>query len=374
MVVFGSLGQKPGPRFQVNPLTPSQHFGFQAGARAARRLAIWIVLILSTSTAPVSANTAQIACAEADLQPSDHSNPLRVELCIPAGSGPFPAVVVLRPRICEGPVGIPPSWEQSALPAWGYAVLTIDSFAMRGLAPGACDDLNSLTTRQMVGDAYAGLWRISSNSRIDRQRVALLGFVSGVATAAVLADTVEARDTFASKDAASFRAFFAFSPYCNLEFTGAPPRLYAPARIFAGEKDDVEPASRCVDLVKFLNAQGADVQIVVYPDAEALFDTIPPDTNYPLADRTALHPGGTTLSTHPQYSPWTHNFADCTVRLNSVFDLVDPREVAGCARRGVHAQGNPDVAVRSRNDLQEQLKALMGESTSRVPVRNVPNR
>ena len=136
----------------------------------------------------------------------------------------------------------------------------------------------------------------------------------------------------------------------------------------------MEPASRCVDLVKFLNAEGGEVRIVVYPDAEAGFDTIPPDTNYPLADRTALHPGGTTLSTHPQYSPWTRNFADCTVRLNSVFDLVDPREVAGCARRGVHAQGNPDVAVQSRNDLQEQLKGLMGESTSRLPVRNVPNR
>ena len=38
MVVFGSLGQKPGPRFQMNPLTPSQHFEFQAGARAARKI------------------------------------------------------------------------------------------------------------------------------------------------------------------------------------------------------------------------------------------------------------------------------------------------------------------------------------------------
>ena len=227
---------------------------------------------------------------------------------------------------------------------------------MRELAPGACDDLNALTTRQMVGDAYAGLALLTRDSRIDRKRVALLGFVNGVATAVVLADTVEARDAFAAKDAAAFRAFFAFSPYCNLEFTGAPPRLYAPARIFAGEKDDMEPASRCVDLVKFLNAEGGEVRIVVYPDAEAGFDTIPPDTNYPLADRTALHPGGTTLSTHPQYSPWTRNFADCTVRLNSVFDLVDPDEVAGCALRGVRAQGNPDVAEQSRNDLQEQLK------------------
>jgi dienelactone hydrolase len=341
--------------------SPSSLFEFRDTIRAVRRLPMSVVLILSTSLAVMSANAAENACSEVELQISDHTDHLPVELCIPPGSGPFPAVVDLRPRICEGPVGIPPSWEQSALPAWGYAILAVDSFAMRGLAPGVCDELNSLTTKQMVGDAYAGLEVLTRDSRIDHRRVALLGFVNGVATATVLADTVEARDAFATKDRHSFRAFFAFSPYCNLEFTGAPPRLYAPARIFAGEKDDMEPASRCVDLAKSLKAGGADLQVTIYPDDEAGFDTIPPDTNYPLADRTALHPGGTTLSTHPQYSPWTHNFADCTLRLKSVFDLVDPREVAGCERRGVHAQGNPDVAEQARKDLKEQLKALTGE-------------
>ena len=337
------------------------HFGFRAAIRAMRRLATSVGLILSASIAVMSANAADNACSEVELRTFDHSDQLPVELCIPPGSGPFPAVVDLRPRICEGPVGIPPSWEQSALPAWGYAILAIDSFALRRLAPGVCDDLNSLTTKQLVGDAYAGLELLTRDSRIDSRRVALLGFVNGVATATVLADTVEARDAFATKDGRSFRAFFAFSPYCNLEFTGAPPRLYAPARIFAGEKDDMEPASRCIDLAKSLKAGGADLEVTIYPDAEAGFDTIPPDTNYPSADRTALHPGGTTLSTHPQYSPWTHNFANCTVRLKSVFDVVDPGEVAGCARRGVHAQGNPDVAEQVRKDLKEQLKALTGE-------------
>ena len=84
----------------------------------------------------------------------------------------------------------------------------------------------------MVGDAYVGLGFFTQDPRIDHQRVALLGFVNWVASAALLADTVEARDTLAAKDSAAFRAFFAFSPYCNLEFTGAPPRLYAPPQIY----------------------------------------------------------------------------------------------------------------------------------------------
>ena len=360
MVVFGPIVRNPMSSV-LRYRSESPHFGLRVPICFIRKLPKSVVLILSTLFVVMSANAAENACSEVELQTFDHSEHLPVELCIPPGSGPFPAVVDLRPRICEGPVGIPPSWEQSALPAWGYAILVIDSFAMRGLAPGACDDLNSLTTKQMVGDAYAGLEFLMRDSRIDHERVALLGFVNGVATATVLADTVEARDAFATTEGGSFRAFFAFSPYCNLEFTGPPPGLYAPARIFAGEKDDMEPASRCVDLAKSLKAGGADLQVTIYPDAQAGFDTIPPDTNYPLADRTALHPGGTTLSTHPQYSPWTHNFADCTVRLKSVFDLVDPREVAGCQRRGVHAQGNPDVAEQARKDLKEQLKALAGE-------------
>jgi dienelactone hydrolase len=346
----------------------SAHLGFRAaGAPASRILALSVVLILLRPIAPISVTAGEAACSEVALERFDQSNHRHVELCIPAANGPFPAVVDLRPRICEGPVGIPPSWEQSTLPAWGYAVLVIDSFAMRGLAPGACDDLNSVTTRQMVGDAYAGLEFLTRDPRIDRNRVALLGFVSGVATATLLADTAEAREVFAPKDAALFRAFFAFSPYCNLEFTGAPPELYAPARIFVGEKDDLEPATRCVDLVGFLKATGADLQVAIYPDAEAGFDTIPPDTNYPLADRTALHPGGTTISTHPQYSPWTHNFADCTIRLKSIFDIVDAGEVVGCARRGAHAQGNAEMADMARNDLKAQLKILVGERTCVAP-------
>jgi hypothetical protein len=64
----------------------------------------------------------------------------------------------------------------------------------------------------MVGDAHEGLEFLRRDSRIDRKRVALLRFVSGVPTATLLADTREARNVFASKDTALFRAFFAFSP------------------------------------------------------------------------------------------------------------------------------------------------------------------
>ena len=86
------------------PVIRSPHFEFRAAARAARRSAIWVLLILSTSIALMSAYAAENACSEVELQTSDHFEHLPAELCIPPGSGPFPAVVDLRPRICEGPV------------------------------------------------------------------------------------------------------------------------------------------------------------------------------------------------------------------------------------------------------------------------------
>src|SRR5260370_29885258 len=88
---------------------------------------------------------------------SAESTRLTGELCTPTGIGPFPAVVDLHPRICMGPAGIPPAWEQTLLPSWGYSVLVIDNFVARGLAAGPRNDLNSLTNHQLMADASARL-------------------------------------------------------------------------------------------------------------------------------------------------------------------------------------------------------------------------
>lgn len=299
-------------------------------------------------------------CAAVSFESAD-STRLAAELCMPSGNGPFPAVVDLHPRICMGPAGIPPAWERTVLPSWGYSVLVIDNFAARGLTARACDDLNSMTSRQVIADAYGGLQFLDQDSRIDRKRVAMLAFLGSIGTAAIFSDTIEARETFPITGGASFRAFFAFYPYCNFDFTGSPPNLYAPARIFIGDKDDLEPANRCVQLAATLHAKGADLQVITYTGTESGFDLIPPDANHPSTDRTALHPGGVTISTHPQYSPWSRNYAACTIRLKSIFDVVTRTDVAACVRRGAHFQGNAEAADKARTDLKEQLATLMNQ-------------
>lgn len=288
---------------------------------------------------------------------ADGSVSLVGEIAFAQGSGPFPAVVVISPRTCEGPAGIPPGWQQTTLTSWGYATLILDPFAARGLGPAACSDFATLQPSQTIGDAYGALEFLASNPRIDAHRIALLGF-GGEGTTALLSDTVEARDHYASRAGIGFRAFFAFYPYCNLEFVH-PPTVYAPARIFAGERDDFSPANRCVALAESLRAHGADIATIVYPGAQGGFDNVPPDTNLPNRNPTALHPGSTTISTHPQYSPWSENLSGCSFKVTSVFDIAKRSDAAGCLRHGVHFQGDATTADEAKQDLRAALAALM---------------
>jgi dienelactone hydrolase len=288
---------------------------------------------------------------------ADGSTSLHGELEFPRGAGPFPAVVVMSPRMCEGPAGIPEGWQQATLTSWGYATLTIDNFAARGLRPAACSDFTVLQPSQTIGDAYGALEFLASSPRIDVRRIALLGFASEGMTA-LLSDTAEARQHYSSSSEIGFRAVFAFYPYCNIEFVH-PPKVYAPERIFAGERDDLSPASRCIALAERMSAQGADIATIVYPGVEAGFDNVPPDTNSPTRDPTALHPGSTTISTHPQYDPWGENLSACTFKVGSVFDVAKRSDVDLCLRRGRHFQGDATAADDAKRDLRAALDTLV---------------
>jgi dienelactone hydrolase len=331
---------------------------------------VWLFAFLlagfaACSTGPVTINPEDQANGLAPpnepvqtaFKSADGSTSLNGELEFPPGIGPFPAVVVMSPRMCEGPAGIPEGWQQATLTSWGYATLTIDNFAARGLRPAACSDFAVLQPSQTIGDAYGALQFLASNPRIDARRIALLGF-AGEGTTALLSDTVEARQHYSSSGEMRFRAVFAFYPYCNIEFVHLP-KVYAPERIFAGEHDDLSPASRCIVLADKMRAQGADIATIVYPGAEAGFDNVPVDANPPARDPTALHPGSTTISTHPQYDPWGENLSACTFKVTSVFDVAKRSDVNLCLRRGGHFQGDATAADDAKRDLRTALGALM---------------
>jgi hypothetical protein len=121
----------------------------------------------------------------------------------------------------------------------------------------------------------------------------------------------------------------------------------------------MSPATRCVELGERFRTRGGDVQVTVYPRAEAGFDIVPADTNYEVQDPTAMHPGSTTVSTHPQFDPWGENLSACTFKVASVFDLAKRSDAIACLRRGGHFQGDATTAEQAKSDLRNGLAALM---------------
>lgn len=211
----------------------------------------------STGVAGLAALLLLLGCApQVSFQTADG---VRVSgaLSRPAGSGPFPAVVLLptgggiRPQAGE--------WAQ----AEGYVVLLVDSFA----------DLESV-----VRDAFGALSYLRGLPFVDRDRIAAMGFSLGGAAAMRASER-------ASPDG-GFRAAIALYP-------GAPPpsrvwfRSKIPVLLLLGELDlPAGPTFRRI--ATGLQQENLPVTLVVYPGVHHGFDQAE-------FVREAMHPGGYTM-------------------------------------------------------------------------------
>ena len=295
---------------------------------------------------------------------ADGQTSLHGLLSVPRGNGPFASVIILESELCEGGF---PEWASATLNSWGYATLTVDSYASRNMASSACIDLTALQPAETVGDVYGALRVLERDPRIDAGRVALLGTWDG-STTIIVADTLEAKHRYVPGGVIPFRAFFAISPFCRIELAGADLKPYAPERIYIGERDDMAPAAACVQMAKFLDSAGGDVSVKVYAGAEHGFDYVPPATVTPPLDSEALHPHGEdfTYPLRPYYIPFADNLAACSFRITSISQKTTPAEVSRCVRKGVHTASDPAAAYSMQDDLEGNLARFLSGG-QRVP-------
>jgi dienelactone hydrolase len=254
------------------------------------------------------------------------------DLQFPAGKGPFPAVVLAHG--CNGNANVERAWGP-ILRAWGYATFNVDSFGGRGIAE-VCTQAGVLLPLQRLPDAYGALHLLAAHPAIDPQRIALMGFSHGGALT-LLASTAWAKEVYATRGAASFRAFFPFYPNCNAAFPERN-RVSAPVRIHTGELDDWTPAKPCAELAASLKASGQDVGIDVYPGAHHAFDQAPP-RNITLSN--------------------VNNGADCFMQSASILGPITRSGAAGCVKKGATIAGSPSAADAARRNLRTQLDQLM---------------
>jgi len=171
----------------------------------------------------------------------------------PAGSGPFPAVIVMH--TCGGVDSLTDKWGKR-LASWGYFVLVPDSFGPRGLS-NVCK--GGFSPLERVADVAGALDYLATRPDVIKGKVAAIGMSHGGSLA-----VLSTQKGF-NLGARGLRGAVGIYPGCNDKMN----TIALPLLILSGEKDDWTPAAAC----QALQATGApQLEVVVYPGASHGFD------------------------------------------------------------------------------------------------------
>lgn len=269
-----------------------------------------LLLLMLLPLGPVAEGIAQerVHFDSTDGEGRGTVTPLSGFLYRPEGKGPFPAVVLMHG--CGGLYSRSTGQISSKMRFWaeflrerGYVALLVDSFRPRNLEE-ICTQYkrpNSAKTRSY--DAYGGLIYLQRMAIVEPRHVALMGWSNG-SRAALSAMARDGRYRPVQLPEGGFRAAIAFYPQCRVKYTDISVyQPYAPLLILTGELDDWTPAQHCVALTQAAQAAGADMHIIVYPDAHHSFDSPNSRVRYRPEVRNRNKPGGccgATIGTNPE--------------------------------------------------------------------------
>lgn len=228
-----------------------------------RRLLASLLLALSLSATPASAGQF------VDIPGGTSESPVRVVgyLARPAGSGPFPTVVLLHG--CGGFHSTMLSWADR-LSRWGYVALAIDSFGTRNIQ----DYCTGIVSTYQALDGYAALRWLQDKPYVRTANVAVMGFSQG--GWAVL-DALE-KGLMEHLFPHRFRAGVAFYPWCR----GSSGIMTKPVLVLIGGADTWTPASECEAMAAGRTMLGSPrkdgdrsmVELKIYPGVHHSFDVL----------------------------------------------------------------------------------------------------
>ncbi|WP_075216061.1 dienelactone hydrolase family protein [Mongoliimonas terrestris] len=193
---------------------------------------------------------------------------LPATLVLPDGEGLFPAVILLHGS--DGPTsGSTWNWSQY-LTSLGFATLRIDSYTSRGFQE-IYTDQGRVAEFMNVIDTYRALDVLAQDRRIDKNRIAVMGFSRG-GIGALYSALARFEEQYGSKTA-KLAAHLPFYPPCNFLLDRDTETTGAPIRAFHGDADDWNPAPRCESYIERLQKAGHDAAVTIYPGARHSFDS-----------------------------------------------------------------------------------------------------
>lgn len=202
----------------------------------------------------------------------------------PDGRGPFPAVIVLHGCAGMGSLFDPRlgrNFWPDLLVSWGYAVLLVDSFVLRGVQ----DTCNRDASYYRIQDATGALLFFSKQPYVDKEHIALLGFsAGGIATL----EALKRRESqiFDLPPALEFKTGIAFYPCFGSRLDSMKPIL-----ILNGEADDWSRQWVCQSMMNSRPASATSIRLVTFPNSFHDFD------------RSAMHPGRMGFGHWLEYNP-----------------------------------------------------------------------
>lgn len=149
------------------------------------------------------------------------------------------------------------------------AVVLVDSFNPRGFSE-ICGNQFKLGFRHRLQDVHSVLDFLRSDSRFNKDKIALGGHSVGAVTALQSA-YLELQSHLARTEKDVFNAFIAAGPSCELTFKR--PNLSAPLFIILGELDDYTRPEPCIKESNRLLGANQDARYVVIPKAFHTFST-----------------------------------------------------------------------------------------------------
>jgi dienelactone hydrolase len=193
-------------------------------------------------------------------------------LFLPPGGDKVPAVVLVHGSggIYNAELDFWPKQFNAA----GIAVFTLDMFGPRGVQSTA-EDQSLVPFPADVADAFAALRVLATHPRIDRQRIALMGFSRG-GTATLRAAVEKIIATQKLPDGLRYAAFIpTYAGGCAGVFRlVVKPGVFskAPMLFIHGDADDYTPIGPCQDYADRIGKAGTPVEFVVLEGAQHKFD------------------------------------------------------------------------------------------------------
>jgi dienelactone hydrolase len=200
---------------------------------------------------------------------TEPSVPLIGYLARPQGEGPFPAVALMNgcASVADGDRAITllSEWNEAwsdRLVAWGYVVLSVDSFTPRG-ASYICDGRRGWTTPwSRALDAYGARRYLSTRPFVDPDRIAVMGMAHGGTT---ILEIIK-QSTSTGLGMKPFGAAVALYPLC-----GEPEPIDTPTLVLIGGADAWTPADQCVRYLDRLE-RPHEMTLKVFPGVHHVFD------------------------------------------------------------------------------------------------------